>query len=231
MSFQKLGIIVPSRGLVFSRTMESVIKNIKGVDNYELYMAHDLPLPICFNAPLKKALDEGCDLLWFVEEDMLIPEGTLKKMIEEHEKGFKFVSTEYADRRTGVTLVQRKKTGEPIYTGMGCLLVDRVIFDNMEPPWLRTCVFHLITDDDTGDIDYEPHPEIPFKGYGTQDVWLSYNARKQGHPLHVINAKIGHMQLIEKSKDCENQGQHEIETIFIKNSKGLPFLNKTFGDW
>lgn len=227
---EKIGVVLPSRGLVFSRTMESVFENIKGKD-VQVYMAHNLPLPTCFNYPLKKALDDGCTLIWFVEEDMVIPGGTLDKMLEEYSKGSMAVSTEYADRRTGKTLVQRTKKGEVLYSGMGCLLVHRSIFDKMEPPWLRTCVFWLVTDEETGEVNYEPHPELPFKGYGTQDVWLSWNIREQGHQIKIVDAEIGHLQLVERAADQQNQGQHDIEAIYINPNSQPPELLKTFGDW
>lgn len=211
---EKIGIILPSRGLIFSRTMESVFENIKGND-FSLYMAHDLPLPDCFNAPLKKALDDGCNLIWFVEEDMEIPDGTLEKMLREYRKGFMAVSTEYADRNTGKSLVQRNHKGEVLYSGMGCLLIHRSILEKIGEPWLRKCVFWKITDDETGEISFEPHPELPANGYGTQDVWLSWNILNQGHPIKLIEAKIGHMKLKERGPEHENNGQHIIETVYI----------------
>lgn len=209
----KLGVILPSRGLVFSKTVESLFENTKQFNDVHLYMAHDLPIPDCFNVPLTKALNEGCDLIWFLEEDMLVPEGTLFKMIDLYNQGNKAVSAEYADRRSGDSFVQRNEKGEVLCAGMGCLLVDRSIFDNMEPPYLRTGTFHLTTDD--GHRDFELKPDLPPSKYGSQDIWLSWQIRKQGYQIVLVDAKIGHLQLLERAKDCDNKSQHTIKTVYI----------------
>lgn len=207
----KLAIILPSRGIMFSRTMECVFNNIKGFENVNLYMAHERPLPDCFNEPLKQAIEDDCDMFWFVEEDMYFPNNSLKIMFDEYLKGYRFVTTEYADRRTGKTLVRRNSTGEPIYTGMGCLLTDRKMLEDIGYPYLRTATFWLVDD------DYEYKPDIPQKGYGTQDVWLCYNARKQGLKLHIAPIEVGHMNLEKKADDCVNNGVDTIKIVYINN--------------
>ena len=212
----KIGCILPSRGMVFSRTMESVFNNIKNVDiPVELYMAHDLPLPDCFNVPLQKALDDDCDLIWFVEEDMIFPDDTLKKMIDDYINGHMAISTEYADRRTGKSLVTRNYKGKVLYSGMGCMLLDRKIIEKIGKPYLRKSVFWILKDNNNKVLGIEPHLELTQKGYGTQDVWLSWNITNQGHEIYLNKAKVGHMQLMEKSKDCLDNGQHTIKTVYI----------------
>ena len=208
----RIGIITASRGLVFSKTMESIFSNIKGRD-CELYMAHDLPIPDCFNTPLKKALDDGCDLIWFVEEDMLIPEGTLDKMIKLYLKGNKVISSEYADRRTGKSFVERDNEGNVLYAGMGCLLVDANLMRELSPDYIQTCVFWIKNED--GVKYLEPHPEIENKGYGTQDIWLNWKLRQLGHNISLVEAKIGHLRLTKTGEDNNNKGTHLIETVYV----------------
>lgn len=207
----KIGVILPSRGTVFSRTMESVFENVKGKDNVELFMSHDLPIPICFNSPTKRALDSGCDLFWYVEEDMLIPPGTLDRMLALDRP---VVSVDYADRRSGASLTYRKKNGEVLFTGMGCMLVKREVLEKMEVPWFRRMVFWLDESDD-GDIDYIPKPDLIPNGYGTQDAYFHYTIHQLGYKTDMIyDIKVGHMILDEKGQDIKNNGTDDIRIIY-----------------
>lgn len=209
----KIGVVLPSRGLVFSKTMESVFNNTKGKD-WQLYMAHDLPIPDCFNIPLKLSLKDGCKLIWFVEEDMYIPPDTLDKMLALFAAGEKVISSNYADRRTGKSFVELDNNGEVLYAGMGCLLVDAEILKKMAPDYLQTCVFWIKTGG--GEKWLEPHPEIKNTGYGTQDIWLNWKIRELGYKIALVDSKIGHLQLVEKSPDNTNTGQHKIDVIYPK---------------
>lgn len=214
----KIGVVLPSRGLVFSRTMETVIDNLKGYD-FTLYMAHDLPIPDCFNYPLARALKDNIDLIWFVEEDMTIPSKTLDEMIALFTAGHQVVSSEYADRRTGRNLVCRNEKGTVIYTGMGCLLVDAKVFEKLEKPYLRRATFEKV---DTKDgFDYKLVDSSNNEWYGTQDVYFSYTLRKLGIKIQIVKAKIGHLQLVERGKNETNAGAHEIKEIFIIDPKPL----------
>lgn len=218
---------MPSRGLVFSRTMETVIQNLQstGVE-YELFMAHDLPLPECFNEPIERALKSNVDVIWFVEEDMVIYPGILSKMLKEYQKGYKVISGEYADRRTGITLVARNEKGVVLYSGMGCLLVDASLFSKLDKPYIRRYCFQLIKT--KHGKDYKPLPEVMPKWYGTQDVWFSYRLRKLGNEIKVIEGKIGHLQLVARGKDEKNAGAHTIVEVNLKSAE-QPKLFDTIG--
>lgn len=208
-----IGVIVASRGLVFSKTMESIFINTKGKD-WNLYMAHDLPLPKCFNVPLNRALSDKCDLIWFVEEDMVIPEGTLDKMLKMIENGDTVVSTNYANKHNGDSFTYEDRRGEILFTGMGCMLLDSKVFNDMQKPYIRQGTF-WVKEDSSNKIYLEYHPEIPQKGYGTQDVYLCYQLTKNGNRISLVDAEVGHLKLIEKSNDSSNNGQHTIKEVYI----------------
>jgi len=209
----KIGVCIASRGMVFSKTMESVIQNLKGKD-FELYMAHDLPIPDCFNVPLKRALKDKCKLIWFVEEDMYVPSDTLDKMLALFSAGHSVISSDYADRRTRESLVYRNEKDEILYTGMGCMLVKAELLKKLLPELIQTYVFWLVKNDD-GITELQPHPEIKNKGYGTQDVYLCYSLKELGEDIVLVDSKIGHLQLIEKGKSNQNNGAHKIETVYV----------------
>lgn len=211
MMIDKLGIILPSRGLVFSKTMESVFNNIKNKD-CNLYITHDLPLPDCFNIPLEKALKDKCNLIWFVEEDMLIPEGTLDKMIKMILRGSTVVSADYANKNNGESFTFKNKN-EVLFTGMGCMLLDSSVFKKIKKPYIRQGTFWIKEDEGNKYLEY--HPEIPQKGYGTQDVYLCQELIRTGNKIDLVDAKIGHLKLIEKSDPLSNNGKHTIKEVYI----------------
>jgi hypothetical protein len=210
----KLGIVLASRGTMFSKTMESVFNNLKHAfkaPNYELYMAHGLPIPDCFNTPLEKALDDGCGIIWFVEEDMDIPADTLSKMFALDEP---VVTTNYADRRTGVPLILRNN-GEIDFSGMGCMLVRREVFEKMERPYCRKMVFWKVENED-GTHYWQPHPEVECKDYGTQDIYLCWAMRNAGYRIvELENVGIGHMSLLTKAEDLINNGGDIVKTVYL----------------
>jgi len=209
----KIGICLSSRGMMFSKTTESIFNNIKGFENCELYMAHGLPIPICFNYTIKRALDSGCDYIWLVEEDMDIPEGTLKRMLQLQKP---IVTCNYADRRSGCQLISRSG-GKVLFSGMGCLLIKREVLEKVEAPWCRTGVFWKVWNEDETVFDWEYQPDITFREYGSQDVYLCTAMRKAGYEITELeNANIGHMKLIEKAEDVKNNGGDNIETIYLK---------------
>lgn len=231
MFYMQIAVIMASRGLVFSKTMETVFDNIKdnlAGNTFDLFMAHDLPIPDCFNAPLEQALATKPDAVWFVEEDMVIGKGTLAVMLKEFNNGYKFITGEYVDRRTGKNLICRNEKGIVIYTGMGCLLIDVKVFDKIPQPYLQQkCFVRVKTAHGsdykmtTGNVNW----------YGTQDVYLSCLVRRLGYEIKVVKTKIGHLQLLEKGDDVKNNGQHKIKEFNLSDKVGDSKMLDTIGFW
>jgi hypothetical protein len=208
----KLGVVLASRGTMFSRTMESVFENTKG-HNWKLYMAHGLPIPDCFNVPLKKALKDKCDWIWFVEEDMYIPKGTLKRMFELKQP---IVTVDYGDKKSGKALILRDIDDGVVFSGMGCLLVKADVFEKLSEPYFRPMVFWQVVEDN-GDIRWEPHPEIKETGYGQQDIYFCWIVNKLGYKITELpKARIGHQRLVSKGGDSQN-GVDTVEIVYINN--------------
>lgn len=208
----KLGVILASRGTMFSRTMESVFENTKG-HNWKLYMAHGLPIPDCFNVPLKRALKDKCDWIWFVEEDMYIPKGTLKRMFELKQP---IVTVDYGDKKSGKALILRNIDESVVFSGMGCLLVKADVFEKLSEPYFKPMVFWKIVEDN-GDIRYEAHPEIKETGYGMQDIYFCWIVNKLGYKIvELPQAKIGHQRLVAKGGESKSEVD-TVEIVYINN--------------
>lgn len=208
----QIAIIIASRGLVFSKTMESVVANI--LDNvshkitFKLYMAHNLPIPQCFNQPLEQALADKPDLVWFVEEDMVIGKGALAEMLGLIYNGYKIVTGEYVDRRTNKNLTVKNEVGEVLFCGMGCLLVQANLFTLLTEPYIRQGCFKRI--DTPNGSQYELVEGKTTTWYGTQDVYLTHQLKKVGGNIGVIKTPIGHLELISKGEDLKNNGLHGV---------------------
>lgn len=207
----KIAVILASRGLVFSKTMESVVSNIlENVQHkitFKLYMAHNLPLPECFNQPLTQALNDKPDLVWFVEEDMVIGSGALTEMLGLIYNGYKIVTGEYVDRRTNKNLTVKNEVGTVLFCGMGCLLIKAELFKAFTAPYIKQGCFKRI--DTPNGSDYELI-DRQTTWYGTQDVYLTHKLRQVGGAIGVIKAPVGHLELIKTGDDLKNNGTHAI---------------------
>lgn len=207
----KIAFCSPSRGMVFSKMMESVLQNLKGY-KYEVFMQHGISIPNCYNFIMEEAILSDCTHIWFVEEDHLFPKNTLKKMLAMNED---VVATAYADRRSAVNLVQYQNNGDVIYTGMGCMLVKKEVFNRLELPYFRT-VFIELKKDEKGKITLIPHENMKSPGYGGQDIYFCTSLVNNGIKINLLpNSRVGHMMLMEKGDDMTNSGKHLIRTVYL----------------
>lgn len=78
---QKIAVGLPTRGIIDTLTIESVLKNLEGKD-YILLFTHDLPLPDSRINVTNRFLESDADYLWWVDDDMVIPDGFLDKMLK-----------------------------------------------------------------------------------------------------------------------------------------------------
>ena len=49
-----IAVILPSRGLIFSRTADEILQNLKDIP-HKIYFSHRKPIPDCFNEPVEEA--------------------------------------------------------------------------------------------------------------------------------------------------------------------------------
>lgn len=203
----KIAVVLPSRGLIFSETADEILTNLEGIP-HKFFFAHELPIPDCFEIPTHKALeDDSITHVWFVEDDMKLTPNTLRMMLE---KDMAVVTADYPVNNKGRGSVFRDKGGKVLITGTGCLLVKRAVLDEMKPPYFRTDVrwniknmgkYIKLTGAKTGQID----------GYGLHDVNFSMNLHRLEIPIHCIKQQLGQRKLINLGKAGTNDGAHNIE--------------------
>ena len=206
----KTGILIPSRGLIHSRTIESIDRNLEDLPMpfyFKKFYTHDLPIPEAQNELVKKTLEWGADYLWFIEEDNLIPDGTFKKMlwaIESHDVGV--VAVDYPVGEKNYSTITKK--GDVIlWCGLGCTLVKKEVFQILEEPWFRTDKSFKIED---GKINLEEVNQ-PNK-YGGHDIYFGVKLNEKGIKIYQLPEVVaGHVKLLEFGNPGFNIGFHKVE--------------------
>lgn len=200
----KIAVIFPSRGLAFSQTCEELLENLEGFD-YEIFFAHGLPIPNCFNKPLEEALKGSYTHFWFVEDDMILPKNTLKRMLA---KKVPAIMCDYPMDGGGKAAIFRDPDNSVIYGGTGCLLVTREFIESYPKP-----VFHSdqAWDIKVGDTVLVKPRTVKGDLYGLHDINFSLEAYQKGTPIKVSPVVCGHRKLRELGQNATNIGMHDIE--------------------
>jgi len=198
----KIAVIFPSRGLAFSQTCQELLENLEGY-KYDIFFSHGLPIPECFNRPLEEALEGSYSHYWFVEDDMIIPKNTLKKLLAEKVPA---VACDYPLSREGKPSIYRDPDGNAIYGGTGCLLVTRSFLKGYKPPVFRTDIAWDVHHGQT--LEMTPR-RINGNAYGLHDITFSLLAPK---PIKVSKIKCGQRKLRALGQPGTNLGMHDIET-------------------
>jgi hypothetical protein len=201
----KLAVVLPSRGLLFSETLEELLGELEGF-NYQIYFAHERPLPACFNEPTEKALqDPDVFAVLFCEDDMLIPKGILKEMFAAN---YPVVALDYPFQQQGDATVLHDPQGMAYWTGTGFLLVAKEVLQNIPKPiWRTDRTFDPFIDKDT--LHFWPR-KLDKVHYGLHDLNFGLVCYSAGMPIMVMDRTAGQRKLVKLGEKHTNNGQHEI---------------------
>lgn len=213
----KVAIILPSRGLIFSETAEEVLRNVKDIP-HKIFFSHGKPIPECFTSPTNRALiDEDVTHLWFVEDDMIIPPNTLKKMLELDANA---VTCDYPTNKEGRGSVFYDRGGRVVFSGTGCLLVKRDVFDHIKAPFFTDKIrWSMLNYGES--IKLIASKNESGEGYGLHDITFSIKLWKAGIIIKVAPVKLGQRKLLALGKSGSNNGAHKIEVWkkIVKNMR------------
>lgn len=200
-----LAVIIPSRGLMFSETLQELLEELEGF-KYKLFWAHEKSLPKCFNDPTEEALkDESIYALLFSEDDVIIPKGMLRSMFK---VGYPVVAMDYPFQQNGDSTVLHDPQGKAYWTGTGFLLVAREILDNMEKPiWRTDTTFDPFIDKDT--IHFWPR-KLTKIYYGLHDLRFGLLLYSAGVPVLPMEVTGGQRKLKSLGEAGTNNGVHDI---------------------
>jgi len=197
-----IAVMMPSRGLIFSETIEEVLREVAPF-SFEFFFAHSRPIPEAFNEPMDKILKSSFDYVWIVEEDMVLPKGILQELLDLQSP----IATMDYPAVEGVMCVQRDNNSDVLYTGTGCLLIERGILELVDKPVFSTDDIYTPKGEYIGKRD----PREPI--YGQHDIHFFMQIRKLGIPIKVTRS-IGHQRkIVEYGQKEVNDGFHKIKLI------------------
>jgi len=204
----KLAVVLPSRGLMYSETFEELLNELQDF-RYEIFWAHERPLPECFNEPTERALaDPEVYAVLIVEDDMIIPKGILKKMFAQN---YPVVALDYPFKNNGDSTVLNDPNGYAYWSGTGFLLVAKGILESFPKPIWRTDTAY-----DTmikgNQLLFCPR-KLKKIAYGLHDVHFGMVLYSQGLPVKMMARTAGQRKLVSLGKAGTNNGRHEIRTI------------------
>ncbi|MBA3678782.1 hypothetical protein H0W80_01115 [Candidatus Saccharibacteria bacterium] len=201
----KVGIIFPSRGLVFSKTADELLQNLKGVD-HKIYFSHRRPIPECFEEPVERALkDKSITHIWIVEDDMVLHNNTLELLLAEDKA---IVTADYPINEEGRGSVF-EVDNRIIFCGTGCLLIKREVFDELKKPYFFTDIRWNIKN--YGEFVKMTSHNVDQDGYGLHDINFCMSVYKREIPIHKIDQRLSQRKLFQLGKAGSNNGAHVIE--------------------
>lgn len=204
----KLAVIVPSRGLMFSETLEELLGELEGF-NYEIFWSHAKGLPECFNEPTEKALaDPDVFAILYCEDDMILPKGILKEMFAVK---YPVTALQYPFKYNGDSTCLHDPEGMAYFTGTGFMLVAKAILEQVEKPiWRTDTTFHQFIDKDT--IHWWPY-KLSKIAYGLHDLYFGIMLYSSGVPIYPMVKTAGQRKLVKLGEKHTNNGSHNIQEL------------------
>jgi hypothetical protein len=204
----KLAVVLPSRGLMFSETLEELLGELEDF-NYQIYWAHEKSLPQCFNDPTEEALkDPDVFAVLFCEDDMIIPKGVLKRMFSAN---YPVVALDYPFRQNGDATTLHDPDGKAYWTGTGFLLVARQVLEQIPKPiWQTGRTFDPFIAEDT--LHFWPR-QLDKVYYGLHDLNFGLVLYSAGMPVLPLEETAGQRKLVKLGEAGSNNGAHEIAEL------------------
>lgn len=203
-----LAVVLPSRGLIYSKTVEELYCELGAINApFRVLFSHGRPIPDCFNIPTEQALEGGYTHVLFVEEDMILPEGILSRMIARDAQA---ITCDYPLSHGSSGTVLYDQEGRALFTGCGLLLVTTELLRRMPKPIWRTDIKWELAADD-GLVYFRGSQKTDPTVYGQQDVAFGLRLYANGMPIEIMDETIGQRELITRGGRVSNAGFHTIE--------------------
>lgn len=229
-----VGICCPSRGLIYSKTVESMIKGMKHLNSLGIpthyYTTHDMPIPDSHSYCVEQATLDGCRAVIFVEEDMYLFPEAYEALIA---LGEPITTLQYNDKNGSPHgIVHYNENGEIIWAGLGATYIKLEVFEKIGKPYFRTDHMYRnvkkrvsegksITEYEEMETKSVYNPStLKFEQkrdeykYGGQDIDFYTRARRAGYKIHLIEGhKAHHFDLIKLGEPHINNGFHQIRQV------------------
>jgi hypothetical protein len=206
----KLAVVVPSRGLMFSETLEELLGELKGIE-HRFFWAHEKSLPDCFNDPVEEALaDPEIFAVLLCEDDMKIPKGILRRMFD---RNYPVVALDYPFKNDGDSTMLHAPDGHAIYSGTGFILIAKAILEALPKPIFRTdTAWDTMIKGDT--LLFWPRT-LNTVAYGLHDVNLGITLFANNIPIKAMFKTAGQRKLVKLGGRNTNNGAHDIKELTV----------------
>ncbi len=205
----KVFCAIPTRGLIYAKTISGVLENLQSCTQAidTPYIANGLPMPECFNTPVREFLRSDATHIWFVEEDNEAPPGVLDALLEQKQD---IVTLDYNVGK-GVSHIHEDQGGQILWCGLGCTLIHRSVFEKISEPWFEV---NQTVDFNTGEIREIPGDTVG-KKYGGHDVLFFYiKVKSHNIPIgRLLGWKGQHFRATEIQKRELNNGMYTITSL------------------
>lgn len=204
----KLAVVVPSRGLMFSETLEELLRELKDFE-YEIYWSHGKSLPECFNEPTDRILkDDDVFAVLYCEDDMILPKGILKKMFA---RNYPVIALDYPFKNDGDSTMLHAPDGNAIYSGTGFVLIAKQILEALPKPIFRTdTAWDTMIKGNT--LVFWPR-KLTKVAYGLHDVNLGIILFANNVPIKPMEITAGQRKLVKLGEKNTNNGAHQIKEL------------------
>lgn len=205
-------ICTPSRGLIHSRTVESLINGgvalIKAGHNISYSMTHNLSIPNSHNACVLDALSVKSELVIFIEEDMGVDPETYVALVESDAD---ITTVQYNDKNGDDQIVHyNTDQTEILWCGLGATAIKTAVFEKVGVPYFSTERRYKIV---RGELEKIENPGSPWS-YGGLDVDFFTRARKLGFKIKVLEGhKAKHYRVDKLGEEHTNNGVHDITEV------------------
>ena len=230
-----IAICVPSRGLIYSRCMQSVIEGMQALNRIGIetsyHTSHDLPIPDAHNFCVEQAMQNPAVEKFFMIEDdhYLHPDAFVALATADTD----VTTLQYNDKNgSPFGILHYNEAGELLWGGLGSTVIKRKVFEGLGIPYFRTDTRYKIVKkylkDNKMITEYEQLPNrqewdtehnkfVEVKDhwkYGGLDVDFYTRLRKNGYSIAVLpQYKSHHFQLVKLGEPYTNNGVHEIKQV------------------
>jgi len=199
-------VAVCTRGALLTEVLAGILSNIMprilGGRYWTIRTTFKDPIPDAQNLVTEEALTLNPQFIWYVEEDTVPPAGVLTQMIH---KSSEVVVTDYLLEGGKQMSIHREGEAVP-YSGMGCMLVNRTVFNKIQKPWFECGAWTW-----TG----SGFSEHSFSLSGHQDV--GFFVKLYEADIHAVALPEGwrcrHLRLEELGGRNTDRGLHKIREI------------------